>query len=56
VLVQLTGKTEDAEALDQLERNMRLSEIKSGQEVGAKILAELPSEAADALSRLHTSR
>jgi TPR repeat protein len=56
VLVQLTGKTEDAEALDQLERNMRLSEIKSGQEAGAKILAELPSEAADALSRLHTSR
>ena len=56
VLNQLTSKAEDAEVLDQLERNMRLSEIKSGQEVGAKILAELPSEAADALSRLHTSR
>ena len=56
VLVQLTDKTEDAEALDQLERNMRPSEIKSGQEAAAKILAELPSEASDALSRLHTSR
>ena len=56
VLTQLTGKAEDAEALDQLERNMRLSEIKSGQEAAAKILKELPSEASDALSRLHTSR
>lgn len=56
VLTQLTGKAEDAEALDQLERNMRLSETKSGQEAAAKILKELPSEASDALSRLHTSR
>ncbi len=56
VLAQLTGKKEDTDALDQLEQNMRLPEIKSGQEVAAKILAELPSEAADALSRLHTSR
>lgn len=56
VLTQLTGKAEDAEALDQLERNMRLAEIKAGQEAAAKILKELPSEASDALSRLHTSR
>lgn len=56
VLTQLTSKVEDAEALDQLERNMRLAEIKSGQEAAARILKELPSEAADALSRLHTSR
>jgi hypothetical protein len=56
VLTQLTGKTEDKEALENMERNMRLSEIKSGQELAAKILAELPSEASDALSRLHTSR
>ena len=56
VLTQLTGKAEDEEALDQLERNMRLAEIKGGQEAAARILKELPSEAADALSRLHTSR
>jgi hypothetical protein len=35
---------------------MRLAEIKGGQEAAAKILKELPSEASDALSRLHTSR
>jgi hypothetical protein len=35
---------------------MRLLEVQSGQKSAAKILAELPSEAADALSRLHNSR
>ena len=35
---------------------MRLPEVQSGQNAAAKILKELPSEAADALSRLHTSR
>jgi hypothetical protein len=35
---------------------MRLTEVQSGQNAAAKILKELPSEAADALSRLHTSR
>lgn len=56
VLAQLTGKPEDADALDQLEQRMRQPEIKSGQDAAAKILKELPSEASDALSRLHTSR
>jgi hypothetical protein len=56
VLTQLTGQAADTTALDQLESNMRLPEIKSGQNDAAKILKELPSEAADALSRLHTSR
>jgi hypothetical protein len=56
VLTQLTGQEADTAALDQLESNMRLPEIKSGQDAAAKILKELPSEAADALSRLHTSR
>jgi TPR repeat protein len=56
VLTQLTGQATDTAALDQLESNMRLPEIKSGQDAAAKILKELPSEAADALSRLHTSR
>jgi hypothetical protein len=56
VLTQLTGQAADTTALDQLESNMRLPEIKSGQDAAAKILKELPSEASDALSRLHTSR
>lgn len=56
VLAQLSGKPTDQEALDQLERLMRLAEIKSGQEAAAQILLELPTEAADALSRLHVAR
>jgi hypothetical protein len=56
VLTQLTGQAADTTALDQLESNMRLPEIKSGQDDAAKTLKELPSEASDALSRLHTSR
>ena len=46
----------DTAALNQLESTMRLPEVQSGQNAAAKILKELPSEAADALSRLHTSR
>ena len=56
VLVQLTGLPKDAEELSRLESTMRLHEVQSGQNAAAKILKELPSEAADALSRLHTSR
>ena len=56
VLTQLTGQAEDTAALNQLESTMRLPEVQSGQNAAAKILKELPSEAADALSRLHTSR
>jgi TPR repeat protein len=56
VLKQLTGVAKDAEALSQLESTMRLPEVQSGQKSAAKILEELPSEAADALSRLHNSR
>jgi len=56
VLTQLSGLAKDAEELSRLEHTMRLPEIQSGQNAAAKILKELPSEAADALSRLHTSR
>ena len=56
VLVQLAGLPKDAEELTRLEHTMRLPEVQSGQNAAAKILKELPSEAADALSRLHTSR
>ena len=56
VLTQLTGQAADTAALNQLESTMRLPEVQSGQNAAAKILKELPSEAADALSRLHTSR
>ena len=56
VLVQLGGLPKDAEELTRLEHTMRLPEVQSGQNAAAKILKELPSEAADALSRLHTSR
>jgi len=56
VLTQLSGLAKDAEELSRLEHTMRLPEIQSGQNDAAKILKELPSEAADALSRLHTSR
>lgn len=56
VLSQLTGVGKDAAELARLEGSMDLTEVQAGQKAGAKILAELPSEAADALSRLHTSR
>jgi len=56
VLIQLSGLAKDAEELSRLEHTMRLPEVQSGQTAAAKILKELPSEAADALSRLHTSR
>ena len=56
VLSQLSGLPKDAEELTRLEHTMRLPEVQSGQNAAAKILKELPSEAADALSRLHTSR
>ncbi|MEY3851240.1 MAG: hypothetical protein RI910_220 [Verrucomicrobiota bacterium] len=56
VLTQLSGVAKDAEELSRLEHTMRLPEVQSGQNAAAKILKELPSEAADALSRLHTSR
>jgi TPR repeat protein len=56
VLSQLTGVDKDTAELARLEGTMGLPEIQRGQEAAAKILAELPSEAADALSRLHTSR
>jgi hypothetical protein len=56
VLTQLSGLAKDADELSRLEHTMRLPEVQSGQTAAAKILKELPSEAADALSRLHTSR
>jgi TPR repeat protein len=56
VLSQLTGIEKDASELARLESTMGLSEIQRGQNDAAKILKELPSEASDALSRLHTSR
>ena len=56
VLTQLTGQAADTAELSRLERTMGLAEVQGGQKAAAKILAELPSEAADALSRLHTSR
>jgi hypothetical protein len=56
VLTQLSGLAKEAEELSRLEHTMRLPEVQSGQNAAAKILKELPSEAADALSRLHTSR
>lgn len=56
VLSQLTGVGKDAAELARLEGSMGLTEVQGGQKAAAKILAELPSEASDALSRLHTSR
>jgi TPR repeat protein len=56
VLSQLTGVDKDAAELARLEGTMGLPEIQRGQNDAAKILKELPSEASDALSRLHTSR
>lgn len=56
VLIQLSGLAKDAEELSRLEHTMRLPEVQSGQNAAAKILKEIPSEAADALSRLHTTR
>jgi hypothetical protein len=56
VLSQLTGVEKDGAELARLEGTMGLPEIQRGQNDAAKILKELPSEASDALSRLHTSR
>ena len=56
VLAQLTGLAKDTAELSRLERTMGLVEVQAGQKTAAKVLEELPSEAADALSRLHNSR
>jgi TPR repeat protein len=56
VLAQLTGKQEHTDKLGLMEQVMRLEEVRTGQKAAAQILAELPSEASDALSRLHTVR
>ncbi len=56
VLAQLSGMDKDAADCVRLEGSTGLAEIQRGQSDAAKILAVLPSEAADALSRLHTSR
>lgn len=56
VLSQLTGTEKDAAELARLEGAMGLPEVQRGQHEAARILKELPSEAADALSRLHNSR
>ncbi len=56
VLAQLTGLAKDTAELSRLERTMGLAEVQGGQKAAAKVLAELPSEASDALSRLHNSR
>ena len=56
VLQQLTGLPKESEELARMERAMALAEVQGGQKAAAQILAELPSEAADALSRLHNSR
>jgi hypothetical protein len=55
-LAQLSGLAKDTAELSRLERSMGLAEVQGGQKAAAKILKELPSEAADALSRLHNSR
>ena len=55
-LAQLSGLAKDTAELSRLERTMGLAEVQGGQKAAAKILKELPSEAADALSRLHNSR
>jgi TPR repeat protein len=55
-LAQLSGLVKDTAELSRLERSMGLAEVQGGQKAAAKILKELPSEAADALSRLHNSR
>lgn len=55
-LAQLSGLAKDTAELSRMERSMGLTEVQGGQKTAAKILAELPSEAADALSRLHNSR
>jgi TPR repeat protein len=56
ILIELEEDPDDIAKLGLLEKEMSLADVQAGQEAGAKILAELPSEAADALSRLHTSR
>ena len=56
VLIELEEDPEDIAKLGLLEKEMSLADVQAGQEAGAKILAELPTESADALARLNPGR
>jgi len=56
ILIELEEDPDDIAKLGLLEKEMSLADVQAGQEAGAKILAELPTESADALARLNPGR
>jgi TPR repeat protein len=56
VLIELEEDPEDVAKLGLLEKEMNLADVQAGQEGAAKILAELPTDSADALARLNPGR
>jgi TPR repeat protein len=56
VLIEIEDDPDDVAKLGQLEKTMWLEEVQAGQELAIKLIKELPSESADALSRLNPGR
>jgi TPR repeat protein len=56
VLIELEEDPDDVGKLGITEKQMTLNEVQAGQEAAAKIIAELPTESADALARLNPGR
>lgn len=56
VLIEIEDNPDDIAKLAQLEKTMWLEEVQAGQEQAIKLIQELPSESADALSRLNPGR
>lgn len=56
VLIEIEDTAEDVAKLGLLEKTMKLADVQAGQEQAIKLIKELPSESADALSRLNPGR
>jgi hypothetical protein len=56
VLIEIEENPDDVAKLGRLEQTMKLADVQAGQELAIKLIKELPSESADALSRLNPGR
>lgn len=56
VLIETEDNPDDVAKLGLLEQTMKLTDVQAGQELAIKLIEDLPSESADALSRLNPGR
>jgi len=56
VLIEIEDNPEDVARLGLLEKKMELKDVQAGQELAAKLIKDLPTEASDTLARLNPSR